>query len=150
MHEYTKWYLWMVGFLNSILIVKPALLFLDTQVSLAPTHVSKLVSPLVGLLVTLSDFQSLVALRDKLKREDPNYFLTQKLFWPKIFFDPKTFLTQKFFLTQKTFLDPKTFLTQKLFWSKNFFDPKKFLTQKLFWPNNFFDPNFFFWPNKLF
>ena len=35
--------------------------FLDTQVSLAPTHVSWLVSWLVGPLVTLSDFQSLVS-----------------------------------------------------------------------------------------
>ena len=37
------------------------LVFLDTQVSLAPTHVSKLVSWLVSPLVTLSDFQSLVS-----------------------------------------------------------------------------------------
>ena len=40
--------------------------FLDTQVSLAPTHVSPLVRPSVGpsvrWSVTLSDFQSLVAL----------------------------------------------------------------------------------------
>ena len=35
--------------------------FLDTQVSLAPTHVSKLVSWLVSPFVTLSDFQSLVS-----------------------------------------------------------------------------------------
>ena len=35
--------------------------FLDTQVSLAPTHVSWLVSWLVGQLVTLSDFQSVVS-----------------------------------------------------------------------------------------
>ena len=32
MHEYIKWYLWMVGFLNSILIVKPALLFFKSEV----------------------------------------------------------------------------------------------------------------------
>ena len=37
------------------------LVFLDTQVSPAPTHVSKLVSWLVGKQVTLSDFQSLVS-----------------------------------------------------------------------------------------
>ena len=36
-------------------------LFLDTQVSLAPTHVSWLVGWLVSWLVTLSDFQSLVS-----------------------------------------------------------------------------------------
>ena len=35
--------------------------FLDTQVSLAPTHVRLS----VGWLVTLSDFQSLVALSEK-------------------------------------------------------------------------------------
>ena len=35
--------------------------FLDTQVSLAPTHVRWLVSKLVSKSVTLSDFQSLVA-----------------------------------------------------------------------------------------
>ena len=35
--------------------------FLDTQVSLAPTHVSWLVGWLVSWLVTLSDFQSLVS-----------------------------------------------------------------------------------------
>ena len=35
--------------------------FLDTQVSLAPTHVSWLVHPSVRWLVTLSDFQSLVS-----------------------------------------------------------------------------------------
>ena len=32
MHEYIKWYLWMVGFLNSILIVKSVLLFFKSEV----------------------------------------------------------------------------------------------------------------------
>ena len=47
--------------------------FLDTHESLAPTHVCLSVGP----LVILSNFQSvssLVALREKLKREDLNYF----------------------------------------------------------------------------
>ena len=57
-------------------VIFTTFLFLDAQASLAPTHLSLLVRQ----LVILSDFQSLVALRDKLKREDPNYFLTQKLF----------------------------------------------------------------------
>ena len=39
--------------------------FLDTQVSLAPTHVRLSVCKSVGPLVTLSDFQSLVALSEK-------------------------------------------------------------------------------------
>ena len=44
----------LVMFRNLLILV---ICFLDTQVSLAPTHVSKLVS----WLVTLSDFQSLVS-----------------------------------------------------------------------------------------
>ena len=40
---------------------KIAAVLLDTQVSLAPTHVSWLVGPSVGWSVTLSDFQSLVS-----------------------------------------------------------------------------------------
>ena len=56
---------------------------------------------------------SLVALREKLKREDTNYFSILGLG----VFDPKNF-----FLTQKTFLTRKTFLTQSLP-SPNFFKP---------------------------
>ena len=83
----------MVGFLNSILIVKPALLFLDTQVSLAPTHVSKLVGPSVCPLVTLSDFQSLVAtplpttsalLLHLEHREHQS--VKRKVYFPKVYF----------------------------------------------------------------
>ena len=46
--------------------------FLDTHVSLAPTHVSLLVGRWYFWISILS--ASLVALREKLKREDPNYF----------------------------------------------------------------------------
>ena len=55
-------------------------IFLDTHVSLAPTHVCLSVGP----SVRPSHFRisilsaSLVALREKLKREDPNYFFQ---FW---------------------------------------------------------------------
>ena len=48
-------------------------IFLDTHVSLAPTHVCLSVC----LSVILSDFQSVSVsgrLREKLKREGPNYF----------------------------------------------------------------------------
>ena len=48
------------------------LLFLDTQVSLAPTHVSWLVSWLVGPLVTLSDFRSLVSNGRSKKKSSKN------------------------------------------------------------------------------
>ena len=76
--------------------------FLDAQASLAPTHVR---FPSVRWshfrISNLSAF--LVALREKLKREDPNYFSILGL-GKIIFFYPKnTFLTKKIFLTQKTF-----------------------------------------------
>ena len=81
--------------------------FLDAQASLAPTHIRVSVRPSVGLLhFRISNLSaSLVALREKLKREDPNYFLN--------------FLSPNFLLVQKTFLTPKTFLTQKKFDPKN-------------------------------
>ena len=46
--------------------------FLDTHVSLAPTHVCLSVGKSYFRISILS--ASLVALREKLKREDPNYF----------------------------------------------------------------------------
>ena len=46
--------------------------FLDTQVSLAPTHVSPSVGKSYFRISIL--LASLVALCEKLKREDPNYF----------------------------------------------------------------------------
>ena len=96
--------------------------FLDAQASLAPTQVSLSVRPSVRRShFRISNLSaSLVAFREKLKREDPNYFfnIVSGCFWPKNFFDSKTF-----------------------FWPKNFFDPKTFSTKKLFGPKNFFDPN---------
>ena len=47
-------------------------IFLDAQASLAPTHVRVSVGPLHFRISILS--ASLVALREILKREDPNYF----------------------------------------------------------------------------
>ena len=52
-------------------------MFLNTQVSLAPTHVSKLVGWSVRPLVTLSDFQSLVSngrSNQKIKKAKSIYF----------------------------------------------------------------------------
>ena len=51
--------------------------FLDTQVSLAPTHVSWYVGKLVRWSVTLSDFQSLVSngrTNQKVKKTKSIYF----------------------------------------------------------------------------
>ena len=65
-------------------------MFLDAQASLAPTQVS--------LSVRWSHFQisnlsaSLVALREKLMREDPNYFVN---------FGSGCFRPKKFFLSKK-------------------------------------------------
>ena len=76
-------------------------MFLDAQASLAPTQVSLSVRPSVGpshfRISNLS--ASLVALREKLKREDPNYFsiLGLGVFDPKNLFNPKTFWTKKLF-----------------------------------------------------
>ena len=49
-----------------------AYLFLDTQVSLAPTYVRRLVRWLVGWSVTLSDFQSLVSNGQSNKKSSNN------------------------------------------------------------------------------
>ena len=90
-------------------LIIPRASFLDAQASLAPTQVS--------LSVRWSHFQisnlsaSLVVLREKLKREDPNNFYN---------------FGSGFFLNQKNFFDPKIlFSTKKKFHPKNFFDPKK-------------------------
>ena len=66
-------------FVMFLCCIRVVLSFLDAQASLAPTHLR---CPSVGW----SNFRisnrlaSLVALREKLKRQDPNDFLTQKLF----------------------------------------------------------------------
>ena len=150
-------------------------LFLDTHVSLAPTHLR---CWLVGWLVGWSHFwisilsESLVALHEKLKREDPNYFSILgpgKISWNwsggggggggvlGVFYPKKTFLTRKLFWPKKLFWLEKTFLTQKLFGPQNFFDP-----QKIFDLKNFFDPKKtfltrktlltqkLFWPKNVF
>ena len=56
--------------------IKKLPLFLDTHVSLAPTHVCLSVRKSYFRISILS--VSLVALREKLKREDPNYFQMRK------------------------------------------------------------------------
>ena len=85
-------------------------IFLDTHVSLAPTHVSLSVGWSVGPLVTLSDFQRLVAPLEKLKREDPNYFcvfsesvFSKSVFSESVFFESVFFLSVCF----QNFFDPK-------------------------------------------
>ena len=62
---------------NDVLLVEGEIVrfqqqFLDTHVSLAPTQVSLLVGWSYFRISNLS--ASLVALHEKLKREDPNYF----------------------------------------------------------------------------
>ena len=60
--------------------------FLDAQASLAPTHLCPSVGPSHFRISNLS--ASLVVLREKLKREDPNYFsilglvFTSQIIWP--------------------------------------------------------------------
>ena len=129
----------------------PIYLFLDTHVSLAPTHVCLSVGPLVRRShFRISNLSaSLVALREKLKRDDPNYFFQ---FWVWVF------LTQ-FFLTQKLFWHQKFFWQKFSEFPKNFSDfskkfqkfPKKFLDIQNFldiFGKNF--ENFFGCPKKNF
>ena len=88
--------------------------------SISSTYPSKSVCPLVRWsyfrISILS--ASLIAQREKLKRDDPNYFSILGLG----VFDP-IFFTQKTFFDKKNLFDPKNF-----FDTENFFDPKTFLT----------------------
>ena len=114
--------------------------FLDTHVSLAPTHVCLSVRPKVR--PSFPFYQRVWLLYVKSWRERTpiifQFWVWVRFpeigrgggagcFWPK-----KTFLTRKLFRPKKLFWLEKTFLTQKLFWPQNFFDPQKYLTWKTF------------------
>ena len=80
--------------------LRQLLKFLDTQVSLAPSHVCVSVGLWHFWISILS--ASLVALLEKLKKTDPNYLLSswnypiQQIFWAQTFFYPKQYPAQAF------------------------------------------------------
>ena len=144
-------------------------IFLDTHVSLAPTHVCLSVGPSVGPLVTLSDFQHVSAFgRPTWKveergpqlflREDPDYFCVfyesvdpdyfcvfyESVFSESVFFESVSFESIFFESVFSKSVYSESVFSKSVFFERVFFESvfseEKNLTQSLPSPN-FFKPS---------